>query len=331
MELLIDKDFELLLDPLKSEEFDKLEASIVHDRYVRDAIVTWKGFIADGHNRYAICKKHDLPFVTHDLDIDSKEDVIEWIVSNQLGRRNINDDRWGYYQGKFYNNRKGKVGRPEKGDQHDPLNEGKVADQIAKETGSGSATVKRNGKRAEVADALQEAGLIDEAEKVKSSKQTTQAAVNEAHLALKKVRPGGGAPVPQEAAKEVAAIAAKPKAKATVSPGGGLVAPLPEPQVHPAAEVKLSKKLCPLCGFNLPEDRVAKLSVKKRVPQTDKERREDYRDYAVKDLRNAMFRVNELWIEIKSNQPSRKETIEKFMKVERMIADVQHALEDIPC
>jgi hypothetical protein len=104
-----------------------------------------------------------------------------------------------------------------------------------------------------------------------------------------------------------------------------------KPKTVAKAEVKLSKKLCPLCGFNLPVDRVAKLSVNKRTPQTDKERREDYKDTAVKNIQHAMFRVSELWLEISSKQPSRTETVQKYRKIEDNLAELLVELEKIPC
>jgi hypothetical protein len=324
--LKIDPEFERLIDALSDLEFAELEKNIVRDG-ATDAIVIWNGTIIDGHHRYKICQKNNLPFLTRSMEFDSKEVVIEWMLRRQLGRRNLDKDRCGYYRGKLYNGLKGKVGRPEKCGQVDHIDEGRVCEQVAKETGSSEKTVRRDGKRAEVVDALYEAGLDEEAAKVKSSKQTPQAAVNEAHLALKKVKPGSGVPVSKELAKEVAAIAASSKVKKAVSPGGGLVAPLQ----HPAAEVKLSKKLCPLCGFNLPVDRVAKLSVNKRTPQTDKERREDYKDTAVKNIQHAMFRVSELWLEISSKQPSRTETVQKYRKIEDSLAELLVELEKLPC
>lgn len=53
-----------------------------------DPIVIWNGFIADGHNRYAICKAHKIADVqTRELKKDTKSAVMQWIVEHQYARR----------------------------------------------------------------------------------------------------------------------------------------------------------------------------------------------------------------------------------------------------
>lgn len=49
----------------------------------------WYVFIADGHNRYSICKKHNIDPVIGTLAYDTKEEVMEWMLDIQLGRRNL--------------------------------------------------------------------------------------------------------------------------------------------------------------------------------------------------------------------------------------------------
>ena len=44
----------------------------------------------DGHNRYAICKKHSLPFETKEAQgLETELDVQEWMIRNQIARRNL--------------------------------------------------------------------------------------------------------------------------------------------------------------------------------------------------------------------------------------------------
>ena len=59
--LKIDKEFKSLIRPLSEAEYLQLEANLIADG-CRDPIITWKGFIIDGHNRYEICRKNRLPF-----------------------------------------------------------------------------------------------------------------------------------------------------------------------------------------------------------------------------------------------------------------------------
>ena len=84
----IDVEFQSLIPPLTYEEKKMLEESILSEG-CRDAIVVWNDTIIDGHNRYEICKKHGIPFETLNREFESRNEVIEWIIKNQFGRRNL--------------------------------------------------------------------------------------------------------------------------------------------------------------------------------------------------------------------------------------------------
>jgi Bacteriophage protein gp37 len=88
MELIIDSEFKGIIPPLSDDEFNGLKQSILTEG-CRDAIVTWNGIIIDGHNRYAICTKHGIPFKTEEKQFDDRLDVKIWMVKNQFGRRNL--------------------------------------------------------------------------------------------------------------------------------------------------------------------------------------------------------------------------------------------------
>jgi transcriptional regulator with XRE-family HTH domain len=51
--------------------------------------VTWNEIIIDGHNRYAICKKHDVAFKIVTMEFADRSHAKEWIIRNQFGRRNL--------------------------------------------------------------------------------------------------------------------------------------------------------------------------------------------------------------------------------------------------
>lgn len=92
-ELRIDKEFEALCPKLTEEELKLLTEQIEADG-CRDAIVTWANHddtIIDGFNRYKICRKRGLGFKTKALTFASRAEVINWIVKNQIGRRNLNE------------------------------------------------------------------------------------------------------------------------------------------------------------------------------------------------------------------------------------------------
>lgn len=91
-ELKIDPELRDLLPPLSDEEKKKLEDSLLKLGYKGAPIYTWHGYIVDGHNRYELCKKHNIGFLTDDLDLGDNAtivDVMEWMINTQLGRRNL--------------------------------------------------------------------------------------------------------------------------------------------------------------------------------------------------------------------------------------------------
>ena len=91
-ELKIDPELRDLLPPLSDEEKKKLEDSLLKLGYKGAPIYTWHGYIVDGHNRYELCRKHNIDFLTDDLDLGDNAtiiDVMEWMINTQLGRRNL--------------------------------------------------------------------------------------------------------------------------------------------------------------------------------------------------------------------------------------------------
>jgi len=89
MDLKINDEFKSLIPSLTVEEYEGLEKSIIQDG-CRDKIVTWKGYIIDGHNRYEICKNHNIAFEVLEKDnFETEGDVKLWMIENQLGKRNL--------------------------------------------------------------------------------------------------------------------------------------------------------------------------------------------------------------------------------------------------
>jgi ParB-like chromosome segregation protein Spo0J len=86
----IDDEFRDLLPPLTPEEYSALEDNILREK-LREKLLVWKekGILVDGHNRYAICKKHKIPYDIRVQSFESRERVKLWIVENQASRRNI--------------------------------------------------------------------------------------------------------------------------------------------------------------------------------------------------------------------------------------------------
>lgn len=91
--IVIDSEFQSLIPPLADDEYDSLEKSLVQNGYQdwREPIITWNGTIIDGHNRYAICDEHGIPFRQMEREFDSRDAAKIWIIENQSKlRRNLN-------------------------------------------------------------------------------------------------------------------------------------------------------------------------------------------------------------------------------------------------
>jgi hypothetical protein len=88
MKLHINEDLRDLIPPLSNEERSTLEQSLINEG-CRDAIVTWNGIIIDGHNRYELCTKNGIHFRTEEKQFDTIDDVKQWMIINQFGRRNL--------------------------------------------------------------------------------------------------------------------------------------------------------------------------------------------------------------------------------------------------
>lgn len=99
VKILIDDEFKNLIPPLTDEEYKGLEDSIVKEG-CRDALILWGNTLIDGHNRYEICTKHNIPFKTIQKDFKSRDEVLLWMIDNQKSRRNLTAFSWGMLQSK---------------------------------------------------------------------------------------------------------------------------------------------------------------------------------------------------------------------------------------
>lgn len=100
-ELQIDAGFKWLIPPLSAIELEQLEQNIIRDG-CREPICVWNNTILDGHNRYEICTRLQIPFMIQRIDFENREEAVAWICANQLGRRNITEETRKYLIGKRY-------------------------------------------------------------------------------------------------------------------------------------------------------------------------------------------------------------------------------------
>lgn len=166
-DITIDKEFQSICRNLSAEEYQELLTSIAKEGF-RDPLVVWlkskKRILLDGHHRYSIWQTafEDDPKTAPpdiiELELKDREEARRWIARNQLGRRNVTPQEASYLRGLLYNSQKQEKrgpGRGKKKDQNDPSFS--AAAQVAKDTGVGEATVKRDGRFAQAVDAIGEA------------------------------------------------------------------------------------------------------------------------------------------------------------------------------
>ena len=84
----IDKEFKNLIPPLSQEESNQLERNLQKEG-CRDAILVWNNILIDGHNRFRLCKKNQIDFNLQLCYFETRQEAKEWIINNQLGRRNL--------------------------------------------------------------------------------------------------------------------------------------------------------------------------------------------------------------------------------------------------
>ncbi|MCP4522919.1 MAG: hypothetical protein GY828_01740 [Candidatus Gracilibacteria bacterium] len=145
-----------LIPPLQEEEFNRLEQNILEDKKgIREPIKLWKQnekfVIVDGHNRYAIAQKHSLKFPFEVIELSDIEEVKEWMVNFQLGRRNLSPEQTSYLRGFLYNQLKQKKGGNDKvlkgqnpKGQNVPLDM-TTAEFLAQQYNVSDKTIKRDG------------------------------------------------------------------------------------------------------------------------------------------------------------------------------------------
>jgi hypothetical protein len=145
LELLIDIELEEYLPKVTSDLNNKiLEEMLVESNGPLDSIKVWKetGEIIDGHRRYGICKRRNLPF-EHKIDYLSfanKEDVKWWMSRYGYSRRNYNSAQSATEIARIYDGYKARG-----------LSSGDAVKQTAEDTGQSARGVYR---QLSVADAL---------------------------------------------------------------------------------------------------------------------------------------------------------------------------------
>ncbi len=152
--IVIDPEFKDLIPPLSNDEFVQLEENILKEGFT-SPIIIWqfggRNILVDGHNRYSIALKNKiqdkLKFVL--VSFIDREEVNDWIIKNQLGRRNLNYDQMSYFRGLVYaKSKKSHGGDRKSGGQNDHLEKPKekTVEKISRQFNVSPKTIQRDEK-----------------------------------------------------------------------------------------------------------------------------------------------------------------------------------------
>jgi hypothetical protein len=165
-EIQLDPEFEHLISPPKEEELATLERELLAEGVCRDPLVVWKGqnTLLDGHSRHTLCQKHGIPFQVHEMDFASREEAKDWMMRNQLGRRNLREENVSYLRGKLYESRKRQGQRTDLPSGQNVQKSGTTAAALAEEFHVDEKTIRRDEQYAKDLDAV--AQIKDRGEKI---------------------------------------------------------------------------------------------------------------------------------------------------------------------
>ncbi len=148
--IIIRDDFKALIPPLNDEELSQLESNVLAEG-IRDPLVIWPSggyyVLIDGHNRFSLCQKHKLSFPFAQITFSDEEEARDWMIRNQLGRRNLSKEQLSYLRGLRYNREKSQGRRTDLTtlDHNDlPKNESTAAILACKIYNVSEATIKRD-------------------------------------------------------------------------------------------------------------------------------------------------------------------------------------------
>ena len=144
-----------LIPPLTDDELVQLEQNILKHG-VKDPLTIWETtalvaglgsdespvyVLVDGHNRYQIIQKHQLDYRINIGRFSTLDEVKQYMIDYQLGRRNLTPEQASYLRGMRYNQQKSLRGTNLLADTPQ-IN---VAETLAAEYGVSSRTIRRDG------------------------------------------------------------------------------------------------------------------------------------------------------------------------------------------
>jgi hypothetical protein len=185
MKFVIDEELRSLIPPLSQEEYAQLEQNILEFGCL-DALKVWpvpdsdEIILLDGHNRFKICSEHNVNYDTESIILIDRVAAIDWMIANQLGRRNLGTEQIFYLRGLQYRREKAKHGSEDggRGNQHTilvssqndhlpesnnseaierPETQLKTAEKLAAKHGVSPRTIQRDADYSEAIDRIEDA------------------------------------------------------------------------------------------------------------------------------------------------------------------------------
>lgn len=144
LEVIVEDEFLALIPSPSFDELKELTTSVTEYGGARDPLIAWdRGpalppILIDGHQRLRICQRLGLPYRVLGLRFDDKDEALNWMRRNQLGRRNLSRNAFILMLGELYNRMKLPVGGKRNAGQ-------RTRERFATEYGVDPRTVDRAG------------------------------------------------------------------------------------------------------------------------------------------------------------------------------------------
>jgi len=134
----------------------------------RVVLLLWaeRDVLLDGHNRYTICQKHNLPYEIKSVSLPDIGAAKLWIVNEHLDRRQFADEQKSFWRGTQYEWEKQASHRPEEKAAHNlhvaPEEKGaqsehlKTRERVAKKHKVSKSTIERDARFARAVDEVDE-------------------------------------------------------------------------------------------------------------------------------------------------------------------------------
>jgi DNA N-6-adenine-methyltransferase Dam len=158
MAIQIHPELQSLIPPLAPEEAAQLEANLLADGCL-DPLIVWQEeqILLDGHNRLAICAQHGLAYRTQEVSLPDLDAAKTWLISHQVGRRNLARHQLAYFRGSLYLRQKQQGRRSDLTSAQFEQKSLDTATVLGQQFSVSAATIRRDGNYAAAVDALTQA------------------------------------------------------------------------------------------------------------------------------------------------------------------------------